>query len=100
MKKTSSKKIIDFALKKTIHVSMSVSSHTGFKIECFKHGLSMQEVIEEFASLVSMGHPDMISILESAAKKKLKNELKKIDEVDTSKIYDILELENPLKDNA
>lgn len=94
------KKIIDLALKKTVHISMSTSAHAGLKIECFKHSLSMQEVLEEFANLVSIGHPDMLAVLESTAKKKLKNQLKKIDGTDTATIYDILELENPLKDNA
>jgi hypothetical protein len=94
------KKLIDFATKKTIHVSMSTSAHAGFKIECFKHGLSMQEAIEEFANLVSIGHSDMIAVLDDTAKKKLQKQIRKIDGSDTETIYGILELENPLKDNA
>lgn len=101
MKRTKrEKKLIDLATKKTIHVSMSVSSHAGFRVACFNHGISMQEAIEEYANLISMGHPDMISILESISLRKVKNQIRQMDNMDTDSIYNILELENPLKDNS
>ena len=58
----------------------------------------MQEVIEEFASLVANDNPDMISILEDISIRKINKEIKKFDNSDTDSIYSILELENPLRD--
>lgn len=94
------KSLIDFATKKSVHVSLSTSSHAGFRIACFTHKVSMQEVFEEFAHLVSIGHPDMISILKSVNMKKLQKEIKKLDNTDSDAIYDILELQNPLRDGS
>jgi hypothetical protein len=90
-------KLIDLANKKSIHVSMTTGTHSLFRIACFKHKVSMQEAIEEFASLVANDNPDMISILEEIALRKLNKEIRKFDEIDTDNIYDILELENPLR---
>ena len=75
MKRTKKEqKLIDLATKKSVHISMSAGTHSQFRIACFKHKVSMQEVIEEFASLVAN------------------------DNSDTDSIYSILELENPLRD--
>lgn len=94
------KKIVDFATKKTLHVNLSTSSHAGLRIECFKHKISMQEAIEEFAYLVSNGHPSVISILKDVQDRKLKNQIRKLESEDADTIYSILEFESPLKDNA
>ena len=77
---------------------MSAGTHSQFRIACFKHKVSMQEVIEEFASLVANDNPDMISILEDISIRKINKEIKKFDNSDTDSIYSILELENPLRD--
>lgn len=94
------KALIDLATKKTIHVSMSLSSHSGFRIECFKHRVSMQEVLEEFARLVSIGHPDMVAVLKSVEMNKINKQIKQLDNADADAIYDIIEMESPLKDEA
>lgn len=92
------KKLVDFATKKTLHVNLSTSSHSGLRIACFKHRISMQEAVEEFANLASIGHPSVISILESVHLKKIKNEIKKLEDTEADTIFSILELESPLKD--
>jgi len=94
------KEIVDFATKKTLHVNLSVASHAGFRIECFKHKISMQEAVEEFAHLVSVGHPDMISILSDVHTRKIKRQIRKLEESDADTIYSILEIESPLKGGA
>jgi hypothetical protein len=91
-------KLIDLTTKKSIHVSMTAGTHSQFRIACFKHKVSMQEAIEEFASLVANDNPDMLALLEEIALRKLNKEIKKFDEVDSDNIYDILELQNPLRD--
>jgi hypothetical protein len=93
-------KLIDLTTKKSIHVSMTAGTHSQFRIACFKHKVSMQEAIEEFASLVANDNPDMLALLEEIALRKLNKEIKKFDEVDSDNIYDILELQNPLRDKA
>jgi hypothetical protein len=40
----------------------------------------------------------MISILEEISIRKINKEIKKFDNTDTDSIYDILELESPLRD--
>jgi hypothetical protein len=92
------KALIDFATKKTVHVSMSVASHAGLRIACFNNKISMQEALEEFAHLVSIGHPDTLAILKSVSIRKIQDQIKKLDNTDTETIYDILELESPLRD--
>lgn len=99
-KRSRERKLVNLATKKSIHVSMSVSSHAGFRVACFEHDLSMQEVIEEFAALVTLRKSDAIGILESAAAKKLSRKIKQLDESDSDAIYSILELESPLKERA
>lgn len=94
------KKLVDFATKKTLHVSLSTSSHAGLRIACFKHKISMQEAVEEFANLVTMGHPDMMSLLESVYTRKIKKEIRRLEEADADTIFSILEIESPLKDGA
>ena len=91
-------KLIDLTTKKSIHVSMTTGIHSQFRIACFKHKVSMQEAIEEFASLIANDNPDMLALLEEIALRKLNKEIKKFDEVDSDNIYDILELQNPLRD--
>lgn len=91
-------KLIDLTTKKSIHVSMTAGTHSQFRIACFKHKVSMQEAIEEFASLVANDNPDMLALLEEIALRKLNKEIKKFDEVDSDNIYDILELQSPLRD--
>jgi hypothetical protein len=60
----------------------------------------MQEAIEEFAHLISISHPDTISILESVSRKKLSDQIRQLDNFDEKTIYDILEMESPLKDDV
>lgn len=94
------KKLVDLATKKTLHVNLSTSSHAGLRIECFKHKISLQEAVEEFAFLVSTGHPDMISVLESVQSRKLKRQIRELESTDADTIYSILEMQSPLKDGT
>jgi len=93
------KKLVELATKKTLHVNLSTASHTGFRIECFKHKISMQEAVEEFAAMVSAGHPDTLSILESVQTRKLKRQIRELEASDADTIYSILEMQSPLKDS-
>jgi len=93
---------IDHVLtKKSIHFSLKTGTHAGFKSACAERSLSMQEVIEEFAFLISQGDTDMIGFIDKIQKEKLlgvKKE-KKLQKRQTEDIYAILERENPLNND-
>tara|TARA_R110002153_G_scaffold119238_3_gene264225 strand:+ start:3238 stop:3546 length:309 start_codon:yes stop_codon:yes gene_type:complete len=86
--------------KKSTHFSMTTDVHTGFKVACALRSLSMQEVIEEFASLISQGNTGMLKLLDRIQEENLmgikKEKKMKIREVND--IYTILEQESPLRD--
>jgi hypothetical protein len=85
--------------RKTIHVGVNASSHHGFRIQCFKHGLSMQEVFEEFVVRIANEEADSLEFLaELKSDKKLKT-VKKLKNVDVESIYDMISAESPLSDD-
>ena len=57
----------------------------------------MQEILEEFARRVGDEQPDALSVLESVALQKLNKEIRKYDNNDTNTLFDIIALENPIK---
>ena len=82
--------------KKSVHINLKYDTHKGFKIECFKRNLSMQEVFEEFAQKVAAESPDVISIMEMLSEKKRNRIIEKLSETDAESLYNIIEKENPL----
>ena len=85
--------------KKSVHVNITKSAHSGFRIECFKRGLSMQEVFEEFAQKVALESSDAIRILDDlkVMKENRDKSMRKYSKTDIDDIYNVLESENPLK---
>ena len=86
--------------KKSVHVNISKSAHAGFRIECFKRGLSMQEAFEEFAQRVTLESNDAIKILDElkAIKESKKKSDKKYTQTDVDDIFNMLEDADPLKE--
>jgi hypothetical protein len=85
--------------RKTVHVGVNASSHAGFRIQCFKYGLSMQEVFEEFVVRIANEEADAIEFLaELKSDKKLKT-VKKLKNIDIESIYDMINAESPLSDD-
>ena len=98
MKRTNQEQsLIDFTTKKSVHISISRSAHANFRISCFKHQLSMQEVFEEFVQRVANESPEAVAILEDISMRKLNKEIRKYDN-DTDMLFNIIALENPIKD--
>ena len=85
-------------LKKSLHINMSKDVHTEFKIQCMKHSLSMQEVIEAFAARVAGESNDMIRLLEQVKKDKLVKDVKRYTKSDAESLYALLETNNPFGD--
>ena len=93
------KLLSDLGGRKTIHVGVNASSHAGFRIQCFKYGLSMQEVFEEFVVRIANEEAEALEFLaELKSDKKLKT-VKKLKNIDVESIYDMINAESPLSDD-
>ena len=89
-------KLIDFETKKSVHFSLLRETHSHFRIACFKHGLSMQEVLEEMVQRIAADNPDMIEILEEIQRKKRDRVIGKLSNTDAESIFNVIESDNPL----
>jgi hypothetical protein len=93
------KRLSELAGRKTVHVGVNASSHAGFRSQCFKHGLSMQEVFEEFVVRIANEEAESIEFLaELKSDKKLKT-VKKLKNIDVESIYDMKNAESPNSDD-
>ena len=85
--------------KKSLHISMEYEIHSDFRIQCFKKGLSMQEVLAEFARRVGQESNDVIRIMDQLVKDKQVKAVKKYTKTDVDDIYAMLEEHDPLKED-
>jgi len=76
--------------RKGIHVQLNGSSHAGFRIQCFKHGLSMQEVLEEFVVRIANEESTGLSFLAELKHDKKSKTIKKLKSVDVDSLYDMI----------
>ncbi len=83
--------------KKSLHINMTPSIHAEFRVQCLRRGLSMQEVIEEFANRVANESNDVLRIMDQLVKDKQIKAVKKYTKTDVESIYDLLEEEDPHK---
>ena len=77
---------------------MTKDVHSEFKIQCTRRDLSMQEVIEAFASRVAAESNDMMRLLEQIKKDKQIKDVKRYTKSDADSLYAMLESNNPLGD--
>ena len=94
-----SKKYIDFESKKTVHFSMTRETHSEFRISCFKHRLTMQDILEEFAQLVAAENPAALRIMKNLSEKKRNEEISRLTKTDSESILNIISEINPLNDD-
>lgn len=94
-----SKKYIDFESKKTVHFSMTRETHSEFRIACFKHRLTMQDILEEFAQLVAVENPAALRIMKNLSEKKRNDEISRLTKTDSESILNIISEINPLNDD-
>jgi hypothetical protein len=83
--------------KKSLHISMPYETHSGFRIQCFKKDLSMQEVLCYFADRIASESNDVMNMLEQIVKDKQVKAVKKYAKTDVDAIYSMLEEQDPLK---
>ncbi len=83
--------------KKSLHINMAFETHAGFRVQCVKRGLSMQEVIEAFAIRVSHESNDVMRMMDQLVRDKQIKAVKKYTKNDVDSIFNMLEAEDPLK---
>ena len=87
-------------MRKSVHINLTKSTHSEFRVLLFKKGLSMQEVFEELAVKIVEGDDHLSNILnEIEYNKKVGNATRKISATDTDSIFEAIEEENPLGDS-
>jgi len=97
------KRVDLFQDRKCIHIRLEKDVHTAFRQLMFEYGLSMQEIINEFARRASEKDPKAIKIIDQYAKFKIDEQLKKlqspvvkkanekVSELDHDTLYDLIE---------
>tara|TARA_R100000008_G_scaffold66552_1_gene43580 strand:+ start:35 stop:322 length:288 start_codon:yes stop_codon:yes gene_type:complete len=88
-----------FQLRKSVHINLSKSTHSELRILLFKKGLSMQEVIEQFAVSLVEGDDYLNNLLEEIEyNKKVNKSKKQVSSIDAESIFDAIKDGNPLGD--
>jgi len=84
---------------KGVHIKVSKDVHAELRAKLFKYNLSIQEVMNEFATQFVLGNKDAERIIDTFVKKKLKDQLeglrnrnreRRIDELDQDALYDLI----------
>tara|TARA_R110001592_G_scaffold361584_2_gene672610 strand:+ start:19842 stop:20126 length:285 start_codon:yes stop_codon:yes gene_type:complete len=88
-----SKKRYNFENKKSIHTTMSLGTHSEFRIKLLRKGLSMQEVLEECAIRIAGQDNYMDKMLNELVERKITGE-RKIAESDAQSLYRLIEAED------
>ena len=94
----SNKTYADFESKKSLHFNITRETHTQLRIICFKNRVSMQEVFEEIAQMISAESPVMMRIVEDVAVKKKERLIEKLSETDAESLFNIIAEESPLSE--
>ena len=88
-------KIVDLETKKSVHVSMTKNTHSQFRKTLLDYNLSMQEVIELFASLAGENDDRAIDIIKQAKDNKRQKTLKKLTDNEVENLYDAISQIDP-----
>ncbi len=81
--------------KKSIHIALLKETHAGFKIKSFEYGLSMTEMIEEFAKQVVQGDSWADKMLNDLVEAKRNREIQKFSKTDADSIFNLIDEESP-----
>lgn len=91
------RKIPELDYRKDVHFALLPETQYALRLMCFKHGLSMQEVFEEFANRLVMEEPRMLRMLDDLAENKKHHRLRELSRTDAESIFDMIEHEAPFK---
>jgi len=89
-------KLIDFETKKSVHINLTKSTHSGLRIELFERGLSMQEVFNALASAICEGDQYIHNMLDEIQTKKKEKTIKQVTNSDAESIFNVIEDQSPL----
>ena len=89
-------KLIDFETKKSVHINLTKSTHSGLRIELFERGLSMQEVFNALASAICEGDQYIHNMLDEIQTKKKEKTIKQVTNSDAESIFYVIEDQSPL----
>lgn len=99
MERSVSSRLIDYQTKKSVHINLTKSTHSGLRISLIKRGLSMQEVFNRLASMICEQHPSMIRVLDSIEIEKREGQIKQVTRSDAESIFDLIETSNPFAED-
>lgn len=84
-------------LRRAVHVKLLPDTHSAFRMLCIKRGISMQEFIEEMAQRAINSDPSIERIINDMVTAKKERYYKKLSATDAESIFDVIEMESPLK---
>ena len=85
-----------FQTHKSVHVKLTTGTHADLRVELFKRGLSMQEVLEALSCEIVNGNAHISKILDELEyNKKYKINTKKVVESDAESVFDAIASEGP-----
>lgn len=88
-----------FQSKKCVHIKLDKNVHASLRAELFRRGLSMQEIFDDFATLVVKGDSRCARMLDQLSMRKLQNKLdgiprrgvRPVGDMDADTLYDLIE---------
>ena len=89
-------KLINFETKKSVHINLTKSTHSGLRIELFERGLSMQEVFNALASSICEGDNYIHKLLDEIQENKRQKTIKQVTNSDAESIFNVIEDQSPL----
>lgn len=98
--KTPDSSYIDFETRKSLHINLTRETHAALRMICFRHRLSMQEVIEETAIQIIEEEPYMLDMLIELSEKKRKKAVSRIAKSDAESIFKVIEDSNPFANDS
>ena len=88
-----SKKSYNFESRKSVHIGMTLGTHSEFRVKLLRKGLSMQEVLEECAVRIAAQDKYMEKLLDELVERKITGE-RKISKSDAQSVYRLIEAED------
>lgn len=86
---------IDYQTKKSVHINLTKSTHSGLRVMLLKRGVSMQEVFNRVASMLCDGNPHMMKIIDDIETEKKEKHIKQVTRSDSETIFELIENSNP-----
>ena len=89
------KRMIDFETKKSVHINLTRATHAGFRKVLFDYSLSMQEVFESFATQVNENESAAMSIIKETYHAKRDKSIKRVTNQEAENLYDAISKIDP-----